>query len=103
MKMKYFIDDSNNYIGGSDNKSLSNNEVPFAPDDARQKWNGTNYDSISSNDLDAEKDLKAQKLIDNNVLIESLSEEFIDILTTASIGVPNDIMANIKTRIKNKL
>lgn len=57
-KTKYYIDDSNHYIGGTDGGPLSENEVPHAPDDARQIWNGSDYDPVSAADLDAELDAK---------------------------------------------
>ena len=44
--MKYYIDDNNSYIGGTDGEPLSNNEVSHAPNDARQKWNGSDYDPV---------------------------------------------------------
>lgn len=56
--MRYYVNNQNNYIGGSDGDPLSENEVPFPPEDARQKWNGSDYDPISSIDLGIELDKK---------------------------------------------
>lgn len=42
--MKYYVDQSNNYIGGVDDilpAPLNSTEVPLPPEDARQKWNGS--------------------------------------------------------------
>jgi len=56
--MKYYVDNSNRYIGGTDGDPLSGNEVPYPPEDARQKWNGSDYDPVSAADLNADKDKK---------------------------------------------
>lgn len=45
MKTKYFVDSKGNYLGaftGSEPKEATI-EVPEAPDDARQKWNGKSW------------------------------------------------------------
>ena len=89
--MRYFIDANNNYIGGSDTGFLSDFEVPFAPDDARQKWNGTGYDAPSQAEIDAEKATEAAQIVDSPALMSAI-EEFSSILQTASIPVPADIM-----------
>ena len=102
MKMKYYVDDTNHYIGGTDGEPLSANEVPFPPEDARQLWNGVDYDSVSQIDLDAEKDAQALEAASSPAL-ESAIEEFSAILTTAGIDVPANIKANITVRIKGKL
>ncbi len=41
--MKYFVDDSGNYLGGTDGKPLSANEAPSAPNDAREIWDGEKW------------------------------------------------------------
>jgi len=58
--MRYYIDNSNRYIGGTDGSPLSANEVPFAPDDARQKWAGTSYLPLSVAVLNAEQDAQIE-------------------------------------------
>lgn len=45
--MKYYIDVDGNYLGGWDqNPPESAIEVPFAPEDARQKWIGNGYSPV---------------------------------------------------------
>lgn len=45
---KNFIGPSGKYLGGFDGAlpPTGSIEVPFAPDDARQKWNGSSWDSV---------------------------------------------------------
>lgn len=47
---KFFVDQSGNYIGGFDGNGVpvpqGAIEVPSAPADARQKWNGTSFDPV---------------------------------------------------------
>ena len=56
--MRYYVDNNNRYIGGTDGDPLSDNEVPYAPEDARQPWNGSGYDPVSAADIDAELNAK---------------------------------------------
>lgn len=42
-EMKYYIDGAGAYLGGSDGEPLSANEVPTAPSDARETWDGTGW------------------------------------------------------------
>lgn len=72
--MKYYIDQNNNYLGGSGDAPLSIYEVPFAPDDARQKWNGSGYDPVSTAILDAEKDAVAPDLLEPKKAFASVLE-----------------------------
>lgn len=100
--MKYYLDNKGKYIGGTDGKPLSKNEVPKAPEDARQIWNGSDYDPVSSVILDKDKSDQALESASSPAL-ESAIEEFSEILTNAGIEVPANVKENIVTRIKGKL
>lgn len=41
--VRYYVDDQGNYLGGTDGNPLSLNEVPTAPNDAREKWDGVKW------------------------------------------------------------
>jgi len=58
--MKYYVDDTNKYIGGTDGEPLSSNEVPYAPNDARQKWNGAGYDEVIVSDAEFNDQVDAE-------------------------------------------
>jgi hypothetical protein len=67
---KYYIDINNNYLGGFDGVAppTGATEVSSAPDDARQKWNGSSWDFIV---LSPEERLSVistttQKFLDNS-------------------------------------
>lgn len=45
--VKYYVDTTGKYLGGTDGKPLSAIEVPAPPDDARQHWNGTDFEPLS--------------------------------------------------------
>lgn len=48
---KYYVDAQGNYIGGFDGVAPPANtvEVPNAPDDARQKWSGGQWQTLPAN------------------------------------------------------
>ncbi len=64
MKTKYFVDTDGNYIagfGGLEDGSKPAEfpnaiEVPYAPDDARDKWNGSDYTPHVKTDEETESE-----------------------------------------------
>lgn len=97
--MKYYVDKDSSYLGGADGKPLSDYEVPFPPEDARQIWNGVEYDPISIAILDTEK---------NNVVdftnIDPFLKAYVLAVNDGSI-VPGGNMTNaaLKAAVKAKL
>lgn len=96
--MRYFVDDNGVYLGGTDGEALSENEVPHAPSDARQRWNGNDYDDVSQADHDARRDQQANF---NN--LDPVFVAFIQCVNDGSIvpsaGVP-DAQINAAIRVK---
>jgi len=73
--MKHYVDSKGKFIGtfemplDNEGNELDHpdipadaQEVPKAPGDARQIWNGSDYDPVSTADLDAGKDIAANEL-----------------------------------------
>jgi len=71
--MKYYVDSDGKYVGAfempkdKDNNELDHldvpagaQEVPKAPNDARQKWNGTGYDDVVVTDTEFNAQVDAE-------------------------------------------
>lgn len=54
--MKYYIDSNGNYLGGTDGEPLSSNEAPTAPNNARETWDGAEWNDSQEMIDDAAKE-----------------------------------------------
>lgn len=102
--MRYYIDDSGHYLGGTEDTPLSSNKVPFPPGDARQVWNGSNYNPISITEIEKEKDSQVEsELGGDNIRI--LVSAFKQIITDGTIATktPEEIIAQAKASRKAEL
>lgn len=102
--MRYYVDDNGHYIGGADSLPLSVNGVPFPPDDARQIWNGSNYDPVSEADLNIEKDKRVDSELggDNiRVLIEVVLQKIQD--GSINTSTSDEVIALAKAKRRSEL
>ncbi len=95
--MKYYINDDGKYLGATDGDPLSQNEVSYAPEDARQKWNGVGFDAILTSALDAEKDTQALALAKPKKAFTAIIEQLWDNSAELQAAFPNP---NGKTKMK---
>lgn len=63
---KYFVDASGNYVGAFDGAEppAGSVEVPFAPDDARQVWNGSAWGPVPATRQTVLKSVVQARIID---------------------------------------
>ena len=95
--MRYFIDNNNSYLGGTDGSPLSVNEVPFAPDNARQKWNGVDYDPIEQSIIDAEADIEAEYKLNASPKMRVLFKQIFKLRKINEPALtPADLIAELK-------
>lgn len=104
--MRYYIDDSDNYIGGTDGAPLSQNEVSFAPNDARQKWNGVSYDPVLQSALDAQADNEVEDgLVTGKSIAKAIALTFFDEINILRVeaGLSERTLNQLKNAVKAKL
>ena len=102
MGMKHYTDNNGKFIGTFEmHRDKEGNEpdhpdvpagaqeVPKAPDDARQIWNGSDYDPVSAADLDAEKETAATELADPKKAFAAVLELLWDNSAELQAAFPN--------------
>ncbi len=102
--MKYYVDGEGNYLGGTDGKKLSNNEVSHPPAHAEQKWNGTDYDAIPAAVLEQGKDDQVEAELGTNA-VRVIIEALVPMIQDNSIAgkTPSDVLDAIKARRRAEL
>ena len=83
--MRYYINNNGSYYGAS-NRTMALQEVPFAPLNGNQIWNGEGWDDAPDTRSYREKRLEAYKALGDNAI-----GDFMDDLSKALDG--NDLIA----------
>ena len=71
MKTKYYVDENGNYLGATDGDSLSDFEIPHAPDHAKKIWNGVGYEFTLDDVKDQRCDIMLQSF--NQAIAEDVT------------------------------
>lgn len=100
-KMKYYVGGAGEYLGGTDGGPLSSTEVPSAPDDARQKWDGSSWDEVVLTVAETTQ-AKTEALTATDSGMSRVTEDLIEILVAKGVIAETDLPADAQAKLSDR-